>query len=228
MVNRLMIAKKPRAAAPRQPKWADEKFTGPEPKWEGCSKWSDEQKRREIYHAFYFYNYYMTASDMRKYVVEFGQQYYDWGKAEISAFAECDDNRVGITIGSVSKMILNGAPMSHDAEFIVNKLDELLTYGRNQLATKQVIKDAPKRTVKDHMNDKFADTMGELEAYYDEMICGAKEVPDFVAYFRERNMPQAFVSRIREKYAEQYAELNESQSKRGDADLREEIGRAHV
>jgi len=220
MVNRLMIAKKPQRKVSTH-KFMDEKFTGPEPKWDGAKSWSDDKKRQEITHAFYFYNYYMTAGDMRKYVVEFGQQYYKWGKAEIAAFAECDDNRVGITIGSASKMILNGAPLAHDAEYIVNKLNELLAYGREKLANKQVVKDAPKRTVKDHMNDKFSDTMGDLEEMYDVMMEGSTELPDFVAYFREKNMPQAFCSRIREKYTAQYSELLEGQNKKGDPSIRE-------
>lgn len=220
MVNRLMIAKKPQRKV-STPKFLDEKFTGPEPKWDSASKWTDDKKRQEITHAFYFYNYYMTAGDMRKYVVEFGQKYYKWGKAEISAFAECDDNRVGITIGSASKMILNGAPLAYDAEYIVNKLDELLAYGREKIATKKVVKDVPKRTVKDHVAEKYSDTVGDIEAFYDEMIDGASALPDFMVYFREKNMPQAFCSRIREKYAAQYGELLESQNKKGDADLRE-------
>jgi hypothetical protein len=220
MVNRLMIVKKPQRKV-STPKFLDEKFTGPEPKWDSASKWTDDKKRQEITHAFYFYNYYMTAGDMRKYVVEFGQKYYKWGKAEISAFAECDDNRVGITIGSASKMILNGAPLAHDAEYIVNKLDELLAYGREKIATKKVVKDVPKRTVKDHVAEKYSDTVGDIEAFYDEMIDGASALPDFMVYFREKNMPQAFCSRIREKYAAQYGELLESQNKKGDADLRE-------
>jgi len=215
-----MIAKKPQRKVSTH-KFMDEKFTGPEPKWDGAKSWSDDKKRQEITHAFYFYNYYMTAGDMRKYVVEFGQQYYKWGKAEIAAFAECDDNRVGITIGSASKMILNGAPLAHDAEYIVNKLNELLAYGREKLANKQVVKDAPKRTVKDHMNDKFSDTMGDLEEMYDVMMEGSTELPDFVAYFREKNMPQAFCSRIREKYTAQYSELLEGQNKKGDPSIRE-------
>jgi len=220
MVTRLVIAKKPQRKV-SSPKFMDEKFTGPEPKWDGAKSWSEEKVRKEISHAFYFYNYYMTASDMRKYVVELGQQYYKWGKAEISAFAECDDNRVGITIGSASKMILNGAPLSHDCDFIVNKLDELLDYGREKLANKRVVKEAPKRNVQDHLNEKYSDIVGDLEAHYDEMIDGKTDTPDFVAYFREKNMPQAFCSRIREKYSAQHVEPVESQNKKGDPDLRE-------
>ena len=219
----LMLKTRPKKTVVRQPKFMDEKFTGPEPVWTDAKKWSPDKLRQEITHALYFYNYYMTAADMRKYVVEFGQQYLKWGKAEISAFAECEDSRVGITIGSVSKMILRGAPMAHDAEFITTKIAELLAYGNSRIAEKKqtVAKQVVKRNVQDHMRDKLSDTIGDLEVMFDALIEGSTETPDFMAYFREQNMPQALVSRIREKYAEQYAELLESQNKKGDAALRE-------
>jgi hypothetical protein len=219
----LQLRTKPKKTIVRQPKFMDEKFTGPEPVWTDVKKWSPDKLRQEISHALYFYNYYMNASDMRKYVVEFGQKHLNWGKAEISAFAECEDSRVGITIGSVSKMILNGCPMAIDAEFITNKIAELLAYGNARLAEKKQIVEKPitKRNVQDHLRDKLADTIGDIEAMYDTMIEGNAELPDFMAYFREANMPQAFVSRIREKYAEQYEELLESQNKKGDPALRE-------
>jgi hypothetical protein len=219
----LMLKTKPKRTVARQPKFMDEKFTGPEPVWTDAKKWSPDKLRQEITHALYFYNYYMSAADMRKYVVEFGQQYLKWGKAEIAAFAECEDSRVGITIGSISKMILRGCPMSPDAEFITNKIAELLAYGNARIAEKAevVVKTVAKRNVQDHLRDKLADTIGDIESMYDTMIEGGAELPDFMAYFREANMPQAFVSRIREKYAEQYEELLESQNKKGDPALRE-------
>jgi hypothetical protein len=219
----LMLKTRPKKTVVRQPKFMDEKFTGPEPVWTDAKKWSPDKLRQEITHALYFYNYYMSAADMRKYVVEFGQQHLKWGKAEIAAFAECEDSRVGITIGSISKMILRGCPMSPNAEFITYKIAELLAYGNARLAEKAevVVKTVAKRNVQDHLRDKLADTIGDLEAMYDLMIEGGAELPDFMAYFREANMPQAFVSRIREKYAEQYEELLESQNKKGDTALRE-------
>lgn len=219
----LMLRTKPKKTVNRQPKFMDEKFTGPEPVWTDANKWSPDKLRQEITHALYFYNYYMSAADMRKYVVEFGQTHLKWGKSEIAAFAECEDSRVGITIGSVSKMILNGCPMAIDAEFITNKIAELLAYGNARLAEKKQVVVIPvaKRNVQDHLRDKLADTIGDLEVMFDALIDGDTTTPDFMAYFREQNMPQAFVARIREKYAEQYAELLEGQDKKGDACLRE-------
>ena len=82
----LMLRTKPKKTVNRQPKFMDEKFTGPEPVWTDAKKWSPDKLRQEIHHALYFYNYYMTAADMRKYVVEFGQTHLKWNKSEIAAY----------------------------------------------------------------------------------------------------------------------------------------------
>jgi len=113
--------------------------------------------------------------------------------------------------------------MAIDAEFITKKIAELLAYGNARLAEKKQVVEKPiaKRNVQDHLRDKLSDTIGDLEVMFDSLIDGVTDTPDFTAYFREGNMPQAFVARIREKYAEQYEELLESQNKKGDASLRE-------
>ena len=80
-------------------------------------------------------------------------------------------------------MILRGAPMAHDAEFITNKLAELLAYGNARLAEKKQVVEKPvvKRNVQDHMRDKLSDTIGDLEVMFDAMMEGATDVPDFMA-----------------------------------------------
>jgi len=221
MAKSALAAKPKRKPAPRQPKFMDERYTGGEPTWVGVDKWSDDKVRQEIYRGFYFYNYYMTASDMRKYVLEYGQKVLKWSKTDVAAFNECEDARVGITIGSYSKMVLNGAPIPA-SDFVTDKIAELLAYGNAKLAEKvDAEKSVAKRTIQDHMNEKFCDIVGEIEAQYDVMWSGSEEKFDFVAYFREVSMPQQFVNRIRDRYQGQLDELNESQAKKCDPQLAE-------
>jgi hypothetical protein len=206
--------------APRQPKYTDEKFTGGELTFANWDKLSDEQQRVALLRSYNFYNYYHTPAEMRKYVVQYAQRDLSWGKAEIAAFAECEDQRVGMTVCSFSKMKLNGYP---DAvpDYVTSKLTELLAYGTAKLRERQAREGniTPKRTVQDHMRDKQYDIMGDIEHYYDEFLAGA-ELPDFVAYFRDVKMPQQFVSRIQAYYQEQLAEVLEAKSKDADADLK--------
>jgi len=220
MAKSLLSVKTKKKAAPRQPKYTDEKFTGGELTFVNWDKQTEEQQRFALLRGFNFYNYYHTPAEMRKYVVQFGQTELKWGKAEIAAFAECEDSRVGMPVCSFAKMKLNGLP---DAipEYVINKLTELLTYGNAKLAEKTSAKaPAVKRTIQDHMREKQYDIVGELEAQYDAYMAGA-ELPDFVTYFRDSKMPQQFVSRIVSYYADIEAELVASQGKGADSQLAE-------
>lgn len=220
MAKSLLSVKSKKKPAARQPKYTDEKFTGSEPTWAGAEKWTEQRLRSELLSAYSFYNYYYTPSDMRKYVVQYGQKFHNWGKTEISAFAECEDQRVTMSLCSFAKMALQGCPVS-TPDYVTNKLVELLTYGSAKLAEKEAVK-APqvKRTIQDHMREKQADVIGQIEADYDAYLAGA-ELPDFVSYFREIKMPQQFVSRITSYYAEIEAELTTSQQKGADSQLLE-------
>ena len=220
MAKSLLSVKSKKKPAPRQPKYTDEKFTGAELTFDNWDRLSGEQQRFALLRGFNFYNYYHTPAEMRKYVVQFAQRDLKWGKAEIAAFAECEDQRVGMPVCSFSKMKLNGYP---DAvpDYVTNKLAELLAYGTAKLSEKQATK-APqaKRTIQDHMREKQYDIVGELEAQYDAYMAGA-ELPDFVTYFRDSKMPQQFVSRIVSYYADIEAELTASQVKGADSQLAE-------
>lgn len=221
MAKSLLSVKSKKKPVSRQPKYTDEKFTGSEPGFVNWDRLTEEQQRFALLRGYNFYNYYHTPAEMRKYVVQYGQQHLKWGKAEIAAFAECEDQRVGMPVCSFAKMKLNGFPEA-EPEYVTNKLAELLAYGHTKLANKAEVKGAvAKRTVQDHMRDKQHDIMGDLEHMYDVWMAGAEMLPDFVTFFRERNMPQQFVSRVQAYYTDILSEVLESQDKAADAQLKE-------
>lgn len=206
----------------RKPKFTDEKFTGAEPTWQGADKWSEEKLRSEERRGYFFYNYYLGPNEMRKHFVEYVQRFHKWGKDELKALAECEDSRIGITICSYAKMRLDGAPLQ-EGDFIYNKLAELLAYGNNKLETKSATEGKPivKRTVQDHMNDKFHDVVGEIEAWVDAAAEGQEYPADMVAWMREQNVPQAFVNRIAAYYAPIMEELEAAKLKSADEQLKQ-------
>ena len=220
MAKSLLSVKSKKKPTARQPKYTDEKFTGGELTFENWDKLSEEKQRFAVMHGYNFYNYYHTPAEMRKYVVQWAQRDLKWGKEQIAAFAECEDQRVGMTLCIFSKMKLNGYPEAVP-EYVTNKLAELLTYGTAKLADKAAaVKPQAKRTIQDHMREKQYDIVGELDAQYDAYLAGA-ELPDFVTYFRDSKMPQQFVSRIISYYADIEAELVASQTKGADSQLLE-------
>ena len=63
--------------APRQVRiaFADEKYTGPEPEWEAdAADWDNERFDNRLRKSFYYYNYYYSQKDCKKYVIEWLQK----------------------------------------------------------------------------------------------------------------------------------------------------------
>jgi hypothetical protein len=221
MAKSLLKAAPKKKPVARKPKFTDEKFTGQEPVWTGADKWSEDKLRNEERRGYFFYNYYMTPGEMRKHLITFVQTFRKWDNEQLKALAECEDSRIGITICSYAKMRLDGAPLK-ESEFIDNKLNELLAYGNAKLAEKSAseVKVAVKRTVQDHMNDKFHDIVGEIEVWLDNASLGFEYPADMVGWMREQNVPQTFVNRIAAYYTPVMEELEEAKSKGADAELK--------
>ena len=217
----LKMGSKKKAPVARRTKLQDEKYTGTEVSWTGYEKLREEAQRSLQHRAFAYYNYHYTPSDLRKNIVAYGQANWAWGKAEIRAFNECEDGRVGMSLCSWATMKLAGFPEA-ETDFIKSKVAELLAYGAERVAEKDAREGKPvvKRTVQDHMNEKFADIVGEIEAWLDAASLGAEYPADMVAWMREQNVPQAFVNRIGAYYTPVMEELEAAKSKGTDPELK--------
>jgi hypothetical protein len=210
-----------KAPVARRTKLQDEKYTGVEPNWTGYEKLREEQQRSLQHCAFSYYNYHYTPSDLRKNIVAYGQANWAWGKEDIRAFNECEDGRVGMSLCSWATMKLQGFPEA-ETTFVKHKVAELLAYGAARLAEKDAKDGKPvvKRTVHDHMNEKFQDIVGEIEAWLDAASEGAEYPADMVAWMREQNVPQAFVNRIGAYYTPVMEELDAAKTKGTDPELK--------
>ena len=217
----LKASTKKKAPVARRTKLQDEKYTGTEVSWVGYDKLSEEKQRSLQHRAFGYYNYHYTPSDLRKNIVAYGQANWAWSKEDIRAFNECEDGRVGMALCSWSTMKLNGFP-EPETDYITNKVSELLAYGKTRLAEKDAKDGKPvvKRTVQDHMNEKFYDIVGDIEAWLDAASTGTEYPTDMVTWMRERNVPQAFVNRIGAFYTPVMEELEAAKSKGADAELK--------
>lgn len=217
----LLKTKSKKKPVARVSKLTDEKYTGPEPKWVGSDKWTDEQYTRAWHQGLYYYNYHYSAGDMRKYVSQYGNLHCNWTKQDVQAFNECEDHRIRITLCAVSKMLLDGAPLKEDTKaFIEKRHKELLDYGRAQIAAKVPVADnVVKFTIQDRMREKLSDIIGEIEHWYDLADRG-EAIPDMVTWFRDNSVPQQFVNQIADYYTPRIEELQAAKSKGADEDLK--------
>jgi hypothetical protein len=214
--------------ATRTPRFLDEKYTGPEPKWAGCESWSEEKFHKEWWSGIHYYNYHNSCGELIKYVSQYGTSKCNWTKLDVQAFNEVEEWRVGFTIGKVCKMLMMGAPLREDTkEFVDKKFAEILTLGHERLAAKKAADKGSvvKLTIQDRMRERFHDIVGEIEGWYDNWDAG-KEVPDMVTWFRAENVPQQFVNQIAEVFTPRMEELLEAKSKGADEQLKE--GYRHV
>lgn len=134
-------AKKAKKA--RNPLFLDEKYTGPEPVWDGWDKWSAERFRKEKTRGFYYYNYFNTAKELIPNVIKWMDQ-NGYTKEEIRAYKEVPDWQTTITIGSLTTMMLKGMPSKHpeindgdSVDWIKQKINPLIEQGKKILKEKK-------------------------------------------------------------------------------------------
>jgi len=212
----------------RTPRFLDEKFTGPEPKWAGCESWDDDKIGRNWWAGIHYYNYHNTCGDLLKYVSQYGTSKCNWTKQDVQAFNEVEEWRVGFTLGKICKMLMMGAPLrAATKEWVDAEFAKILTLGHERLAAKKAADkgNVVKLTIQDRMREKFHDIIGEIEEWYDNWDQG-KEVPDMVTWFRTTNVPQQFVNQIAEVFTPRMEELLAAKSKTADEQLKE--GYRHI
>jgi hypothetical protein len=214
--------------ATRVPRFLDEKYTGPEPKWTGCETWDDEKISKNWWAGIHYYNYHNSCGDLVKYVSQYGTSKCNWTKQDVQAFNEVEEWRVGFTLGKICKMLMMGAPLRGDSkEFIDKEFEKILTLGHERLAAKKAAQtgNVVKLTIQDRMRERFHDIVGEIEEWYDNWDQG-KEVPDMVKWMRDQNVPQQFVNQIAEVFTPRMEELLEAKGKAADEQLKE--GYRHI
>lgn len=199
-----------------------EKFTGPEPTWQNSDTWTKEQLDRNWSRGYNYYNYHYQPADLRDAVGELGLSRFNWSQEDLAAFNRVEDRRVGITLCSAAKMLLNGAPMREEtANFIEKKFKDILERGRSHLQPKSFGVVAERVSVQDRMREKLHDVLADIEGFFDDYCYDNKLMPDILGYFKETNMPQQYVNQIAERFTPRMQELSLARSKAADDQLRE-------
>ena len=214
--------------ATRTPRFLDEKYTGPEPKWAGSESWDDEKISKNWWAGIHYYNYHNSCGDLVKYVSQYGTSKCNWTKQDVQAFNEVEEWRVGFTLGKVCKMLMMGAPLREDTKtWIDAEFTKILTLGHERLSAKKAADkgNVVKMTIQDRMREKFGEIIGEIEGWYDDWDAG-KEMPDMVKWMRDQNVPQQFVNQIAEVFTPRMEELLAAKSKTADEQLKE--GYRHI
>ena len=209
---------KTRKVAPRTSAMLDEKYTGDEPKWDtGRAKAMPfEEFDHFMRKSLNYYNYFFSQKDLKKHVVAWMKDVKDFTTEEIKAFERAGDRTVSMTTCGLIMAHRQGMPLQErHIEFIdANILESINSKSAEEVV--EVVDETPKAyvpTIQDRLNEKTADTIGELEGHYDEFIKNTKYQFKPYDYLVANNVPQSQLGKYEAVYQARFEELRQAYEK---------------
>ena len=209
-------ATKTRKVAPRTSAMLDEKYTGDEPKWDTsrAKNMPFEEFDHFMRKSLNYYNYFYSQKDLKKHVVAWMKEVKDFDADEIRAFERAGDRTVSMTTCGLIMAHRQGMPLQErHIEFIDANILESINSKSAEEVIEVVVEEKPKAyvpTIQDRLNEKTADTIGELEGHYDEFIRNPKYDFSPYSYLVANNVPQSQLSKYEAVYQTRFDELKQA------------------
>lgn len=203
---------KAKVKATRNPLFGDEKYTGREPVWdtERAREMDDDTFDRFLRQSFYYYNYYYSQKDCKKYVVEWLKSNKEFSKEEVRAFERAPDKSIPMTVCSLIMAHRQGMPFrERHIEFIDRCIESAIAKNSDYVEPEEVV-EQPKAyvpTIQDRLNEKTAETIGELEGHYDEFLKNPKYQFGCYNFLVANNVPQSQLTKYEAIFQARFAEL---------------------
>jgi hypothetical protein len=204
---------KTKKTAPRNSLMLDEKYTGDEPNWdtERAKQMPFEEFDHFMRKSLNYYNYFFTQKDLKKHVVAWMKEVKDFTPDEIRAFERAGDRTVSMTTCGLIMAHRQGMPLQErHIEFIDANILESINSKSAEEVVEVAVEEKPKAyvpTIQDRLNEKTADTIGELEGHYDAFICDPKYQFKPYDYLVANNVPQSQLSKYEAVYQARFDEI---------------------
>ncbi len=203
---------KAKVKATRNPLFGDEKYTGAEPQWdtERARAMDDDTFDHHLRRSFYYYNYYFTQKDTKKYVVEWLKSTHEFTKEEIRAFERSSDRSVPMTVHGLIMAHRAGMPLrERHIAFIDSEIERAISTNTAEpeevVPVEQVKVQVP--TIQDRLNEKTSETIGELEGHYDEFLKDSAYKFKPYDFLVANNVPQSQLTKYEAVFQARFAEL---------------------
>ena len=208
--------------APRQTRvaFADEKYTGSEPEWTAdAAEWDNEKFDNKLRKSFYYYNYYYSQKDCKKYVVEWLQKNSKLSIEEVKAFNRAGDRLLPMTVCSLIMAHRAGMPFrGRHIEFIIDSVMDVVAKAEPEVldavATPEQVAYRP--TIQDRLAERTSEIIGELEGIFDDVATGVKNPTKLYDYLVANNVVQSQLGKYEDVYKTRKAELELAISKKDD------------
>jgi hypothetical protein len=207
--------KAPKKAPPkkRDPLFADEKHTGREPVWdtERALAMTQEEFDHHLRKSFFYYNYFYSTKDLKKYVVDWMKDHYS--KVDVSRFIRSSDRLLPITVCSLIKAHKQGMPLrDKELNYVRDRIDEILgsDIPEEVVQNTAVVAPAAVKTIQDRLNEKTSEHLGHFEGLYDEVVAGGTVDPKAYDYLVSNAVPQSQIKKFEDLFLARKTELGEA------------------
>ena len=200
----------------RDPLFTDEKYTGGEPVWdtERATTMSQEEFDHFLRKSFFYYNYFFTSKDLKKYVVNWMKDKYS--KAEVSKVIRARDSVFPITVGSLIKATTQGMPLREkELKYVQEQIYIVLNSDVEDepIVEQKTVAPAQVKTIQDRLNEKTSEHLAHFEGLYDEVVAGGTVDPRAYDYLVANAVPQSQIKKFEELFGARKAELGAAQGK---------------
>jgi uncharacterized protein (UPF0147 family) len=214
-LNGKTVRSKPKVV--RNPLFMDEKYTGEEPTWntERAKEYDQATFDRHLRRSFYYYNYYYSQKDTKKYMVEWMKSNTEFTAEEVKAFERSPDKACEMTAHSLIMAHRAGMPFrDNHLAYIDQAIERAIRQAVPEVAEvkPQEVK-AYVPTIQDRLNEKTAETIGELEGHYDQVVQDPKYQFKPYDYLVANNVPQSQLSKYEQVYQRRFDELKAAYEK---------------
>ena len=201
---------------------ADEKATGPEPKWdtERALEFDAETFDHHLRKSFHYYNYHYTTKQVRKHLNDWLQRNSRLDKPKLARFAAIADRYVLMTPCSLIMAHRVGMPLlDRHVKYIHDQVEYSLALAAKSGDTGETLATAPsqvvdrKVTIQDRLQERTAELIGEIEGYYDLVLKNQKtdfKIYDFLTVHR---VPQSQLGKYETVFQRHVQELMAAQDK---------------
>jgi hypothetical protein len=195
----------------------DEKYTGGEPEWPDAAKdWDDAAFDSLLRKSFYYYNYYYSQKDCKKYVVEWMKSLGTYSKEDIKAYERSGDRSIPMTACSLIMARRVGMVFrQRHTDFLTQVVREAIDQSEPEVIDTSVAKtpEVYKPTIQDRLAEKTSELIGELEGIYDDVSNNVKVAFKPYDFLTSNNVVQSQLGKYETLFSKRKAELEQAQQK---------------
>jgi len=209
---------KTKTTKPRNPLFADEKYTGSEPEWpSGAEEWPSEEFDHLLRKSFYYYNYFYEQKDCKPHFIEWMKS-SQFDRDVVRIVEKSSDKMLPMTACSLIMAHRRGMPLlPRHIEFLTKTIDRIVdrddpdVVEQTKTATPEQV--ALRPTIQDRLNEKTSEQLGEFEGELDNIY--QKKDSKFKAYdyLTANNVPQSQLNKFESVFRKHRNELESAQSK---------------